>query len=198
MELWANYSLLFRYPKKDQKPRSFSSISNSTGIVLKDFIFDGQHERNPAKGTLLRSERVNITRGPAKKLLAAYSQLSAPERLSFFHPIFDLRTYFGRFWTFNTSTERITLEDTIRWGTLYSIDMLIYIGSILDNPIEESEASKEYSVFGDRLRQLQALIDQRFQLKTFKQLWIDRRDADMQSTTEHFGRLLLLILSVSY
>ena len=144
-----------------------------------DLIFENRFERNLAKGTLLNSDRVDITRGPAKKLLASYTQLPAPERLTFFHPRFDLAAYFGRFWTFHKSKEHITLEDIIKQGPPYPMDMLIHIRSILNNPLEESQAFKDYVIWGDRLRQLQSLIDQRYQRKpkTSKQLWTNRRDA---------------------
>ena len=177
-ELRATYALLFGYPK-DQKVNFLVNSGNGNGIVLKDFIFVDRFERNPARGTLLNSDRVDVTRGPAKKLLAPYSQLHAPERLTFFHPRFDLQAYFGRFWTYHKSKEHITLEDIIKRGSPYPMDMLIHIRSILNNPLEESQAFEDYVIWGDRLRQLQALIDQRYQRKpkTFKQLWTDRRDA---------------------
>ena len=132
--------------------------------------------RERSKPQLLHpgGKRVDPTRGFARKLLSGYLRLPAPLRITHFHPkanlnpyeVSDIPYYMRKLTDFG---QPMTIEELIQPGPPYSIDVLMHMKAILNNPLDEREAFSQYPMFSDRLRQLKALMDQR-KPRTWKQL----------------------------
>ena len=183
-ELQATYALLFGYPK-EQATKLFESPDSELGICL-DPVYtrsDPATGKERATPELLYPgrKRVDPTRGIAKKLLAGYLRLPAPLRATYLHPKTNLNIDYESLEYLRTQRiaplgHSMTIEGLLEPGPPYPIDILMHMKAILNNPLEEIEAFSQYPMFGDRLRQLKALMDQR-KPRTWKQLWTDRRDA---------------------
>ncbi|SLM39761.1 hypothetical protein LPUS_01259 [Lasallia pustulata] len=206
-ELGATYALLFGYPK-DQAAKLFGSPGSELGILM-DLVYsrsDPTSGRERSKPQLLHpgGKRVDRIRGFTRKLLSGYLRLPAPLRITYFYPKANLnpyersckRYYQKRLTDFGQS---MTIEELIQPGSPYPIDVLMHMKAILNNPLEETEAFSQYPMFGDHLRQLKALMDQR-KPRTWKQLWTDRRDAVNYYTIWSvviFGTITTLLALVS-
>lgn len=183
-EIQATYALLFGYPKK-QGAKLFEGPSSETGIFL-DPVYTTS---DPASGQerSIQNElypggiRVDPARGLARKLLASYLKLPAPLRVTYFHPKANLEAeeaFFGQASQLRAAQlgHPMTMDELSQEGPPYPMDMQVHMKAILNSPLEETVAFSQYPMFGDRLRQLKALMDQR-KPRTWKQLWTDRRDA---------------------
>ena len=129
--------------------------------------------------------------GRGRKMLSIYDNIVAPENLLRMHCgpekqscILNTGPWYNRIFK---SRQPLTqpcadigqthlMKHIIDRGPPYSLDMLEHISAAVGIPLEDDQLFTSYNLFGDRLRQLQCLLDER-KPHGLKQVWKDNRDS---------------------